>query len=134
MALDAIGAEGAEAVLRSVVEAASGGELRAADILLRRLWPEFRGRPLRFELPSVEAAIDLPAALGALVRAVASGEATPEEAQAVASLLEAQRRAIEAAELERRIAALEREGGAGRRWSATEIGHGTRWPVPRHPP
>jgi hypothetical protein len=114
VALDAIvGTEGAEAALRSVVEAAARGDMRAADILLRRVWPERRGRPLRLELPSVESAADLPAALGALVDAVAAGEATPEEAQAIASLLDAQRRAIETAELERRVAALEREGGGG---------------------
>ena len=113
VALDAIGIDGAEAVLRSVVEAAAGGDMRAAEILLRRVWPERWGRPLRLELPTVEAAADLPGAYGELLRAVAASEASPEEAQAVAALLEAQRRAIETAELERRIAALEREGGGG---------------------
>jgi hypothetical protein len=107
VALDAIGAEGAAAILRAVVEAAIAGDMRAADILLRRLWPERRGRPLRLDLPPVGAARDLPAALGALVRGVAAGEVTPEEAQAVASLLEAQRRAIETADLAERVAALE---------------------------
>jgi uncharacterized protein DUF5681 len=109
LALDAIGAEGAAAVLRSVVEAAAAGDMRAADILLRRLWPERRGRPLRLDLPSVETATDLPAALGAVTRAVAAGEITPEEAQAMAGLLEAHRRAIETAELAARVAALERD-------------------------
>jgi hypothetical protein len=107
VALDAIGAEGAAAVLRAVVKAARGGDMRAAEILLRRLWPERRGRPLRLDLPPVRSAADLPAALGALAGAVAAGEATPEEAQALAGLLEAQRRAIETAELAERVAALE---------------------------
>ena len=47
LALDAIGAEGAEDVLRSVVVAAKGGDTRAADLILRRLWPERRGRPVQ---------------------------------------------------------------------------------------
>jgi hypothetical protein len=46
-------------------------------------------------------------ALAAVAGAVGRGELTPEEGRAVAGLLEAQRRAVETAELERRVAALE---------------------------
>jgi len=106
-ALDAIGAEGAAEVLRAVVEAATGGDMRAADILLRRLWPERKGRPVAVELPPLEGARGVAAALGAVAEAVAGGDLTPEEGQAVAAVLETQRRAIETAELEARIAALE---------------------------
>ena len=55
------------------------------------------------------------AALGAVAGAVAGGDLSPEEEQAVAAVLETQRRAIETAELEARIAALEantRKGSA----------------------
>ena len=107
LALDAIGAEGAAEVMRAVVEAAKGGDMRAADILLRRLWPERKGRPVSVELPPLEGARGVAAALGAVAEAVAAGEVTPEEGQAVAAVLETQRRAIETAELEARIAALE---------------------------
>lgn len=111
VALDAIGAEGAERVLRKVLDLAEQGDLKAADILLRRLWPERKGRPVNLDLPPVRQAADLPAALGRIAQAVAEGEITPEEAQALASVLEAQRRAIELCELERRVAALEAEHG-----------------------
>jgi len=47
------------------------------------------------------------AALGTVAAAVAGGDLSPEEGQAVAAVLETQRRAIETAELEARIAALE---------------------------
>jgi Family of unknown function (DUF5681) len=113
VALDAIGAEGAEAVLRSVVEAATGGDMRAADILLRRLWPERKGRHVAVELPPLDGARGVAAALGAVAEAVAAGEVTPEEGQAVAAVLETQRRAIETAELEARIAALETRAKKG---------------------
>ena len=106
-ALDAIGAEAAEEVLRRVVEGAKGGDLRAAEILLRRLWPERKGRPVEVALPEVASAADLVPALAAVVQALAFGALTPEEAQAVAGVLDAQRRAIETAELEARVAALE---------------------------
>jgi hypothetical protein len=106
-ALDAIGAEAAEAVLRRVVEDAKAGDLRAAEILLRRLWPERRGRPVEVGMPPVASAADLVPALATVAAAMARGEITPEEAQAVAGVLEAQRRAIETTELEQRIATLE---------------------------
>jgi hypothetical protein len=107
VALDAIGAEAAEEVLRRVVEDAKGGDLRAAEVLLRRLWPERKGRAVEVALPEVASAADLVPALAAVVAAMARGELTPEEAQAVCVVLESQRRAIETAELEARVAALE---------------------------
>ncbi|WP_043358796.1 DUF5681 domain-containing protein [Belnapia sp. F-4-1] len=111
IALDAIGAEGAEAVLRKVVEDAKGGDMRAAEILLRRVWPERKGRLVEFALPLVVSAADTVKAAAAIVSAVAGGELTPDEAQAVASVVEIQRRAIDTAELAERIAALEARAG-----------------------
>ena len=106
-ALDAIGTEAAEEVLRRVVEDAQAGDLRAAELLLRRLWPERKGRPVEVALPPVVVAADLVPALAAVVAAMGRGELTPEEAQAVCAVLESQRRAVETAELEARVAALE---------------------------
>ncbi len=110
LALDAIGAEGAEDIVRSVVAAARSGDLKAADILLRRLWPERRSRPVLLDLPVIKTADDIVAALGKIVCAVAAGELTPDEAAGVTSIIEAQRRAIETLELEKRITSLEEVG------------------------
>ena len=110
LALDAIGAEGAEDVLRSVVVAAKGGDTRAADLILRRLWPERRGRPVQMHLPPIAVPGDIVAALGAVAEHVAAGELSPEEGAAVAGILEAQRRAVETVEMEARITALEQKG------------------------
>lgn len=106
IALDAIGAEAAEAVMRAVVAAAQGGDMRAADLLLRRLWPERRGRQVSLDLPEMRKAGDLAAALGAVTSAVAAGELSPEEGQAVAAIMEAYRKAIETADLDERVSAL----------------------------
>jgi hypothetical protein len=84
--------------------------MRAADLLLRRLWPERKGRPVRLELPPVRVAADLASALGRVVEAVGAGELTPEESQALAALLDSQRRAIATAEPETWLAALARTG------------------------
>jgi hypothetical protein len=47
------------------------------------------------------------AALGAVVASLTSGDLTPEEATAVAALIELKRKAIETAELEARLSVLE---------------------------
>ena len=114
VALDAIGEAAAGEVMQAVVDAAKAGDVRAAEILLRRLWPERKGRPLIVELPSIAGAADLPAAVGAVVQAVAAGDLTTEEGQAIAAILETQRRVIETADLSARIEALELAGGGKR--------------------
>jgi hypothetical protein len=107
LALDAIGAAGAEAVLRKAVEDAKAGDMRAAEMILSRVWPARKGRPVVLELPPVTTAADLPAALAAVTTAVADGTLTPDEGTALATILDAQRRGIETADLEVRLAALE---------------------------
>ncbi len=111
--LDQIGADAGASVLRAVVRAAEQGDMAAARIVLDRAWPVRRGRPVRLELPELQTAADLAAALAAVAGAVGRGEVSPEEGSAVAIVLEAQRKAIETQELERRIAALEAAKGSG---------------------
>jgi hypothetical protein len=111
MALDAIGTAAGESILQGVIKAAQEGDMRAAEVLLRRLWPERKGRPITVELPPMQTAADLPNVLGALAEAVACGDLTPEEGQAMAAICETQRRAIETADLDRRLAALEAAQG-----------------------
>lgn len=95
-------------ILAKTIEAAKAGDLRAADIVLSRVWPVRRGgRPVVFELPPVETAADIVKAVGNVATAVAGGELTPEEGNAVAAILEVKRKAIETTDLETRITALE---------------------------
>ena len=58
-------------------------------------------------LPAIQSASDVVAAVGAVADAVGAGDITPDEGQAVASILEAKRKAIETVDLER----------ASRRWN-----------------
>ena len=115
VALDAIGADGAQDIMHAVVGAARQGDMRAADILLRRLWPERKGRPVLFDIPRIKTTSAVATAIGAVTNAVAAGEASPEEGAPMASILEAQRRAVETVELERRLTALEQGVGRCRR-------------------
>src|SRR5262249_31378729 len=65
--LDRLGAEGAQKVLAVVLDAAQRGDMAAASIVLKRCWPEFRGRPVRLELPAITAATDVVSASAAVV-------------------------------------------------------------------
>src|SRR5438045_2475144 len=81
------------------------GAMRACEILLRRIWPEPKGRPVSIALPALRQPSDLAAAAGKVIAAVASGELSPDEAQSVAALLDVQRRAIETVAFEERLSA-----------------------------
>lgn len=107
LALDTIGQEGAEAALRVVVQAARTGDMRAAEILLRRCWPERKGRPVALALPDTSTPEGINRGVAAVIAAVGSGTLSPEEAAAVASVLETQRKTIELTEVETRVRKLE---------------------------
>lgn len=107
--LDKLAGDDAEAVLRKQLELAKNGDQRAAEIVLSRVWPARKSRPVSLALPAIATAADVVAALGTVAGAMADGELTPDEAQAVSAVLEGKRRAIETVELESRITALEQE-------------------------
>jgi hypothetical protein len=107
VALEAIGQDHAENVLRKAIELAEAGDVRAIEIILRRFLPERKGRPVAFSLPELRTAEDPVRATSAIAAAVAAGDLTPEEAQAVAAVVETHRRSVETADLEKRLAALE---------------------------
>ena len=107
--LDEIANEGIEDVIRKVAEAAKAGDIRAASLLLARLWPRGRGRPVVLDLPPIETAADIVQAHAAVIAQMAEGEVTPEEAAKVGHVLELHRRALETCEIENRIEAPETE-------------------------
>jgi hypothetical protein len=109
LALDKIADDAGEDILNKMVEAAKDGDLRAAELVLQRIWPARKSRPIALTLPAIQSASDVVAAVGAVADAVGAGEITPDEGHAVASILEAKRRAIETVDLESRLSALEQE-------------------------
>jgi hypothetical protein len=54
----------AEDVVRAVLSAAKGGDMVAARLVLERILPARRGRPVVFALPTVQTPADLPLVLG----------------------------------------------------------------------
>jgi Family of unknown function (DUF5681) len=103
-----------DAIVKAVIAAAKGGDPTAMRLCVERLVPLRKGRPVVFDLPAIETAADVANALGAIAGAMAAGELTPDEAGAVAGVLEAKRRAIETVDHEERLRKLEerRPGGS----------------------
>jgi hypothetical protein len=94
-----------EALLRQAVAIAQDGDVSMLKLLVGRLLP--RERFITLVLPRLDFADDAVTALAIINEAVAAGKITPSEASALATLIDAQRRAIDAAEVEKRLQALE---------------------------
>jgi hypothetical protein len=97
----------ADESVKAVIAAAKGGDIPAARLILERISPVRKGRPVQLNMPTVQTASDVAAAMAALTTAMASGDVTPDEAMTVAGVFEMRRKAIETAELEARISELE---------------------------
>jgi len=84
------------------------GDATALRLCIERLLPVCKVPSSRFRLPPVRTADDLAKALPAVLHPVARGQLNAQEGEAVASMLDSHRRAIEAAEFEVRLRALEK--------------------------
>ena len=98
---------GATEITATVIDAAKAGNLTAARMILDRLAPPAKERPVSMIMPDTGTAEGVSAAQQAILQAVAAGELLPGEASALAGIVETRRKALETEELERRIAALE---------------------------
>ena len=94
-----------EELVRKGLELAKAGDVSMLKFFLSRLLP--RERPIRIDLPRMEFADDAVEALGLIVRAVAQGSITPGEGADLANLVNSYCRAIDAADLVKRMDALE---------------------------
>jgi hypothetical protein len=101
----------AEKITRKIVNAAIEGDMTAARLVLERLVPPARERPVSVVLPETGNAEGIASAQEAVLQALASGELLPGEANTLSSIIENRRKAIETRELEQRITALETKNG-----------------------
>lgn len=99
----------AEALTQKAIELALDGKMDALRLCLDRLIPPRREAPVSFEHPKIETAADAAKAMAAIVAAVANGDLTPSEGQAVSALIQNFSKVIETAELEARLEKLERK-------------------------
>ena len=96
-------------MIRSIVLAAKNGDMAAAKMIIDRILPARKGRLVTFEMPKVKLASDVAAGMAAVVDQVATGQISPDEGATITGILDVRRKAIEATDLEARIAALEKE-------------------------
>ena len=94
-------------LLHGAIEDAKDGDRVMSRFCIARILPPRRERPVRFALPPIESAADLHAAMAALLQAVAQGEITVGEAYELSQTVDTFIRAIEAADVERRLQQLE---------------------------
>lgn len=100
-----------EQLTQKAIQMALAGDPVAMRLCMDRLAPPRRDRHVAFKMPKLEGAEDHPDALAAIMKAVARSEITPAEGQAMAAMLAEHRKAVEAAEFEARLSALENANG-----------------------
>ena len=105
--LDRLAVDGAETVVKKMIEAASDGDRVAARLVLNRVWSAPRGRPVQLALSPIRQPADLISAHAAVVAAIAAQEITPQDGAALSAVLETHRRAFELVGQEKRVEALE---------------------------
>jgi hypothetical protein len=94
-----------EELVRKGLEIAKAGDVSMLKFFLSRMLP--RERPIRIDLPQMEFADDAVEALGSIVRAVSEGLISPSEGADVANLVNSYARAIDMADVLKRLDALE---------------------------
>jgi len=98
----------AEAVIAKVIAAALGGDMTACKMILDRISPVPRDRPVTVALPSISNAQDAMTGLAAIVSAVGSGVVSPLEGENLSRLLRSYVELDALRTLEQRVAELEK--------------------------
>lgn len=99
----------AEQLTQKAVEVALAGDMTAMRLCLERICSPRKDRPVTFALQEMTSAKDAASTMFEILKAVSSGDITPDEARGVTAIVEVYRKTLETTELETRIAALEKE-------------------------
>ncbi len=111
LALEAILDGEAEALTRKAIEMAMDGDTTAMRLVMDRIMPPRKDRPVMFTLPKLETAGDAVKATAALVEVVSVGDITPGEAGDLAKLVDGFTKAVELHEIQQRLDKLEAAQG-----------------------
>jgi hypothetical protein len=96
-----------EEILAMVIERAKSGDIAACRMIIDKVLPNSKERPIALNLPLISSLDCVGTAQVEILNAVAIGEITPQEGERVSSIVDARRRSIEAIDLEARISLLE---------------------------
>jgi len=97
----------AEALIRKAIELGKNGNIQALRFCLELLVPVRRERSVELEIRPSENGEDVPLNFRDILENVAQGRITPAEGESLANILTNHLRTLEAAELDRRVQALE---------------------------
>jgi hypothetical protein len=97
----------AEALTRKCVEMAKGGDTTALRLCMERIYPVRKGSPIEIDIPKINNAHDIPVAISAIIKSVATANISAEEGEVIMKLFDAERRAFETDELAKKIKSLE---------------------------
>jgi hypothetical protein len=100
-----------EAIIEKIKTQALKANATAMRLCMERLLPVAQASNAQFWMPRVETTESLKEATAAAAEAVSEGLLSPQEGEAVARIVESQRRNIETVELEGRVKSLEEEIG-----------------------
>jgi hypothetical protein len=100
--------------VKSIIKAAKAGDLSAARLVVDKLIPPARSRPISIKLPDLKDITACRDAQASIIAAVAVGDMLPDDGEALSSLVENQRRGLESEHLESRLAAIEEKLGIGK--------------------
>lgn len=95
------------AITRKAMEMALRGDLLALRLCLERIYPARKERLIDLPLAGIRTAQDTATAISTVLAAIGDGRLTPGEGQALAEIIDAKTRTIQAEDHDRRIAAIE---------------------------
>lgn len=78
----------AEEITRVCIKLAKEGDRTALRMVMERLLPRRRGRPIQIDLPKIETVADLDKAYDIVIEAIGNGDISPDEATVLLPLLE----------------------------------------------
>jgi hypothetical protein len=97
----------AEVITRKAIELAVAGDMQAIKLVVERIIPVRKERPICIPLPAIESVHDITVATKQIFSNVAAGEITPTEGQSMLAMLDNVRKAIESESFEQRLTILE---------------------------
>ncbi len=94
-------------IVRKILEAAASGDMAAARLVIDKLIPAAKDRPIAISLPNLKELEGCREATAAVIQSVANGELLTGDGERLATMIEFQRKGLEGAEVMRRLDAIE---------------------------
>jgi hypothetical protein len=87
--------EDLQSICKAIIEKAKSGNIQVAKIILDRLLPPKKDLPITIEIPKIKTSYDILKAMESITQAIANGEISPLEGEALARILDIHAKSIE---------------------------------------